>query len=154
MRNHRLLKRYRRSQSLLDLEQYKHTGNAFASLCDKKERQYQSKQLEDLVDAANNPRSFWKEVKCLKNVKRSTSANICNDEELRHFKQLLNLEETSNDPLNDESLDNDLAIYIDEIQDSIFITHITKEEIIKSVHALHESKAAGLDQNFSRMFYT
>ena len=82
----------------------------------------------------------------MNNVKRSTSANICTDEGLRHFKQLINLDETSNDPLNDESLDNDPDINIDEIQDSIFNTHITEEEIIKSVHALHESKAAGLDQ--------
>ncbi|MEW8542874.1 MAG: reverse transcriptase family protein, partial [Candidatus Thiodiazotropha sp.] len=143
---YRLLKRYRRSQSLIDLEQYKHMRNVFKSLCDKKERQYQSKQLEDLVEASNNPKSFWKKVKCLKNVKRSPSANISNDEWKRHFEQLFSLDEIPNDSLVDESLDDDLNINLDEIQDSIFNSNITEEEVIKSVHALHESKAAGLDE--------
>ena len=82
----------------------------------------------------------------MNNVKRSTSANISNDEWNHHFEQLFNLDETSNDPLNDVSLDNDTDINIDEIQDSIFNSHITEEEIIKSVYAIHESKAAGLDE--------
>ena len=112
----------------------------------KKERQYQSKQLQDLDEAANKPKSFWKKVKCLNNVKRSTSANISNAEWKNHFEQVFNLDETSNDLMNDETIEFDPDINKDDKQDSIFNSKITEEEIIKSVHALHESKTAGLDE--------
>ena len=48
--------------------------------------------------------------------------------------------------MNDENIEIDPDTNIDDLQDSIFNSQITEEEIIKSVHALYESKAAGLDQ--------
>ena len=54
--------------------------------------------------------------------------------------------------MNDENIEIDPHINIDDIQDSIFNSQITEKEIIKSVHALHESKAAGLDEIFPGFF--
>lgn len=56
---YRQLRQYRRTQSIADLEQYKRSRNAFKSLCDKKEKLYQTRQFEELVEAATNLKSFW-----------------------------------------------------------------------------------------------
>ena len=142
---YRHLRQYRRSQSTEDLEQYKCSRNAFKYLCDKKERQFQSNQLQCLVEATACPKSFWKKVKHLSNSKRRTSNNIHNDEWKRHFEQLFQYDD--NDSMNDdEELDYIHEIDLDEVQDTIFNSQITEEEVLKSVQALHESKAAGLDE--------
>ena len=71
----------------------------------------------------------------MNNVKVPTPANISNAEWKRHFEQLFNLDETSNDLMNDENIEIDPDTNIDDKQDSIFNSEITEKEIIKSVHA-------------------
>ena len=56
--------------------------------------------------------------------------------------------------MNDENIEIDPDTNIDDMQDSIFNSQITEEEIIKSVHALHESKAAGLDEISPEILHT
>ena len=104
-----------------------------------------SNQLQCLIEATACPKSFWKKVKHLSNSKRGTSNNTHNDKWKRHFEQLFQYDD--NDSVNDdEELDYDHEIDLDEVQDTIFNSQITEEEVLKSVQALHESKAAGLDE--------
>ena len=77
------------------------------------------------------------------NRKKCNELNI--DETKQHFEQLFlkyNLQEVENNILADDEHIQDL----DEIEDQIFNSEITDEEIIQSVKRLKENKSAGPDE--------
>lgn len=141
---YKCLRRYRCTQSIADLNQYKQARNDFKALVDRKQKDFNTDQLNSLIESAQNPKSFWKKVKKLSCNTRATASNISIEEWKEHFEQLL-MFENYNDVVDEtDDTDMEFEIDLDETENIVFNSEITEEEILKSVKALHESKAAGL----------
>lgn len=141
---YKCLRRYRCTQSIADLNQYKQARNDFKALVDRKQKDFNTDQLNSLIESAQNPKSFWKKVKKLSCNTRATASNISIEEWKEHFEQLF-MFENYNDVVDEtDDTDMEFEIDLDETENIVFNSEITEEEILKSVKALHESKAAGL----------
>ena len=64
------LRNFRRSRSEINLQAYISARNEFKGYCYTKRTEYFDKQLNDLIDFASNPKSFWRKLKnmCSKNM--------------------------------------------------------------------------------------
>ena len=139
------LRKYRCPQEISDLNKYKQLRNKFKDLSARKQRAFYARQLESLLEVANSPLSFWKKMKTIARSSTSNVNTITTEEWKTHFEQLFRYENFNDDGDEENSSDNEFEVDLDEIQFIVFNSPITEEGILKSVKALHESEAAGLD---------
>ena len=136
----RCLRHYRNNRTVPNLEAFKSAKNKFKSCCDTKKYTYNDKQLNDLVENTNNPKSFWKKLKHLTAKSRQVNSLSVDDME-SHFKTLFKSEIESEETVDIEfELEN-----VNDIEDYIFNSDITDEEIVNSIKSLKESKSPGPD---------
>ena len=123
-----------------DLVAFKKAKAAFKTICNEKKQLFCEKQLNELINNTNNPKSFWKKLKCLTSKKTlDTTLRVDNME--MHFKTLF---KSDSEDLNQVPIDINQD-NVDDIEDYIFNSDITDEEIVNSIKALKESKSPGPD---------
>ena len=81
----------------------------------------------------------------------SRKGNISNEEWLRHFESLFNEDAVAEHDRENEEFYTEFNL--DDVQEQIFNTDITDEEIIKAVKSLKMGKSAGLDGVIPEMFF-
>ena len=137
------LRMFRRARTLNNLNKYKLARHEYKQFCDITKEHYYNAKLESLVESANSPKSFWKKLKLLSNKKATTQHNISLAQWKEHFENLFKQDDTVSDQNIDDLFEEEPAA--DEIEDSIFNSEITEEEILRAVRSLKEEKAAGPD---------
>ena len=96
-----------------------------------------------LNDLVSNSKSFWNKLKRLYNSRQQTQNNISKGQLKQHFEELF--KDKPNQENNDETmqeLDDDFLYDISEgeLEDIIFNSEITDEDILKSVKTLKRGK--------------
>ena len=142
------LRIYRNHRTDRNLELYRQSKRQFKAECDKKKSEYQASTLDELIDSIKDSKSFSNKVNSLtknKPVENSISMEDWKD----HFENLFE-DATANDLVEGESSSvSDIICEeeqpLDEIQDHIFNSEITNEEILKSVKSLKSGKSAGMN---------
>ena len=132
------LQNYRKDRTPANLDLYLDLKQNFKRICKKKKNDMYDKKLNELVQNASNPKSFWKKLKRLTNTPIATN-NIQIDDWKIHFEQLF--AGTNDNDVNVLTSDDDL----NEIENSIFNAEITDEEIALSIQALKAFKSPGED---------
>ena len=109
--------------------------------------------LDDLVSSHTNPKSFWNELKRLAGAS-TTHNNISKEQWKAHFEMLLASQEFERDTANDNAIDDNIEYNIleDELEDIVFNSAITDEEIIKAIKSLKRGKSSGQDELIPEFF--
>ena len=152
-----LLREYRRGRNENNLIAYKQGRNRFKSRCKTQRKLHNKKVLDDLVSDSKNPKSFWNKLKNICNSRHQRQNNITKDQWKSHFEKLFN------DNTRNENIDNimhedeieDVFQYDlteNELEDIIFNSEITNEEVLKSIQALKCGKSAGTDEIIPEFF--
>ena len=148
---HKTLRRFRLSRSNEDLNIYLHSRNVFKNVIKTKKDKYHQKKLDSLLASVNESKSFWSKLKYMTGRKVKQINNITTEQWLEHFEKLFN----SGVEL-DANHENDFDITLDEpndeVEDHLFNSDITDEEILIAVKQMKKGKAAGLDSIIPEMF--
>lgn len=150
---YRALRQYRRLRTQYNLSLYKDARQAFKTCCSKQLAIYNSKILDDLVSFQCNPKSFWNKLKNLTGPGKQRN-NITKDQWKTHFESLFAGGELDEDINNQYDSDDDVIYDAteNELEDIIFNSEITNEEIVKAVQALKRGKSSGEDELIPEFF--
>ena len=113
--------------------------------------------LDDLVSDSKNPKSFWNKLKKICNSRQQRQNNITKDQWKNHFEKLFN-DNTRNENIDnikhEDEIDDDFQYDVteNELEDIIFNSEITNEEVLKSIQALKCGKSAGTDEIIPEFF--
>ena len=158
----RVIRQYRRERNDTNLTAYKEARKKFKSHCDKQQDLHNKKVLEDLVANYASPKSFWNKLKRLTNSRTHSGNSISKAQWQEHFENLfksrniandegINMDiEADNDDVNAAEIEYDITE--NELEDYIFNSEITNEEILKSVQDLKRGKSAGPDDLIPEFF--
>ena len=149
----RLLRQFRRLRTPENLDIYKRSRQTFKSHCNAKKSVYNSNVLDDLVSSHTNPKSFWNKLKRLAGAS-TTHNNISKEQWKAHFEMLFASQEFERDTANDNAIDDNIEYNIldDELEDIVFNSAITDEEIIKAIKSLKRGKSSGQDELITEFF--
>ena len=96
--------------------------------------------LDDLVSDSKNPKSFWNKFKNICNSRHQRQNNITKDQWKNHFEKLFN-DKTRNENIDnimhEDEIEDDFQYDLteNELEDIIFNSEITNEEVLKSIQA-------------------
>ena len=82
--------KFRITNVIADLTNYKESKKDFKVLCSNKKQRYKSQIKEDIIDSLKDPTSFWTKVKKHTKLKTQTVINITHVEWANYFCDLLN----------------------------------------------------------------
>ncbi|MCG8032574.1 MAG: endonuclease/exonuclease/phosphatase family protein [Candidatus Thiodiazotropha taylori] len=145
---YKLLRKFRVSHSDDDRNTYIRARNSFKQACETKKSEYRARKLEQLISSVDDQKSFWSKLKKM-TCKSTPAGKISNEEWKRHFESLFN-EGADTEEANDDRFYEDLLM--DDVQNEIFNSDITDEEVLKAVKSLKMGKSAGLDGVIPEMF--
>jgi len=147
---YRLLRNYRNHRSEGNLQLYLEQKKLFKALCNDKQKEYNKNQLDDLCSKVNNPNSFWSKLKQMTFTQKRSSNTITTEQWIHHFEGLLN-------PClaNDENTDNIDVTVVEpenEIDEFIFNSEITEDEIRLAIKHMKAGKKSGPDNLIPEFF--
>ena len=144
----KLLRKFRSSRSEDDLAQYKTARKTFKNIIDEKREAYNTKKLDDLINSVNDSKSFWAKLKSLTRKGKAKSTNkISKTDWLKHFENLF-----ANPDENNEFDDLQIVEPDSEIEELIFNSEITDDEILFAVKSMKAGKSPGPDGILPEMF--
>lgn len=144
----RELRIFRRSRCESNLNAYVTARNEFKSYCNTKRMEYFDNQLNKLIDSANNPKIFWRKLKYMCSKAMPSSNSISPDESKTYFENLFDL----NVDFNIEEPTILLGNSENEIEDYIFNSEITDEEILRAVKGL-KTGTSSVEDNIVLEFF-
>jgi hypothetical protein len=106
---------------------------------------FDEKQLDALIIKINNSKSFWSRLKSLTTRRREVENNITTEEWMNHFDKLLNPETEDINEENRELIDIDFDDPVDDIEDFLFNTDISEDEIRIALKHFRKGKKPGPD---------
>ena len=122
-------------------------------MCKIKHKQYDEKQLNALIVNINDSKSFWSKLRAMTNRGRKVENNITTEEWVNHFEKLLNpVPENRNNDVN-VMIEIDVNEQMDEIEDFIFNTDITEDEIRLAIKKFRKGKKPEPDCLLPEFFY-
>ena len=144
------LKQYRQSRTVEDLNRYKDARTNFKQQCRTAKAKYNNDRLESLIESLGSPKTFWRKLKMLSNKKASVKNNITLEQWKVYFERLF---EYNGEP-NEQDIINifEEEPVLDDVEDFIFNSEITEEEILRVVRALKQEKSAGPDSIVPGLF--
>ena len=147
----RLLRLFRHERSNANLVAYKQGRSRFRTHCDIQKNLYHQNLLDDLVLNSDNPKSFWNKLKRMCNSRQQTLNDITKEQWVEHFEKLF--KDRPNHENNTENIDDiEYDITEGELEDVVFNSEITDEEILKSVKSLKCGTSAGTDELIPEFF--
>ena len=144
----KLLHKFRGSRSDNDFKEYKNARKDFRNMTEEKRKAYNTTRIDTLISSINDSKSFWSKLKSLTSKRNSDdTCTISKADWLTHFENLFASEgdEDSNDNIEIDEPD-------DEIENLIFNSEITDDEIMYAVKSLRADKAPGPDELIPEMF--
>ena len=147
------LRQLRLQRTPESVSRYKAARKTFKTQCDNQKAAYNAKMLDDLVSSSSSPKSFWNKLKNITGSRRKSN-NISKDKWKTHFESLFsnNIQNDDNEHTDDVAIDIEYDITENELEDIIFNSEITDEEIIKAVRALKKGKSSGQDDLIPEFF--
>ena len=142
---YRSLRKYRQHKSDINLQRYIDVRNDFKSMCKKKQKAFDEKRLDDLVGNINDSRSFWSRLKSTTTRGRRLENNITTEEWVDHFEKVLNPENVNIGQDDNNNIELEVDGQLDEIEDFIFNTDISEDEIRLAVKRFRKGKKPGPD---------
>ena len=144
------LKQYRQSRTVEDLNRYKDARKYFKQRCRNAKVKYNNDRLESLIESSGSPKTFWRKLKMLSNKKASVKNNITLEQWKVYFERLF---EYNGEP-NEGDIINifEEEPVLDDVEDFIFNSEITEEEILRVVRALKQEKSASPDSIVPGLF--
>lgn len=143
-----LLHRFRNTRSENNLLEYKNARKTFRNIVDEKRLEYNTKSLDSLISSMNDSKSFWSKLKALtRKHKPNSVSGISIGDWLTHFETLFANQ-------SEEEITDDIEIEVpdSEIENLIFNSEITEDEIVFAVKSLRAGKAPGPDGIIPEMF--
>ena len=140
-----LIRKFRRTNSGLDLHNYKAARARFKNVCRSKRLKYEKEKRSELLTACRNPRSYWKIIKQNCNGKSPLKDHISPDDWVRYFQNLLNMDV---DIENEHLLQN-----ITQDHDCNDLDRpISNAEILSSIKSINSNRSPGPDGICIEMF--
>ena len=130
----RLLKCFRSSRSEYNLNEYINSKQKYKELCKTKSGKYNRLFLEKLDSSAGNSSQFWGQIRRLTGKQR-TEPNISTSDWYKHFKSLFSA--SDDDAGVTLTHDTDNIGGIDDIEDTLFNSPITYDEIADNINHLN-----------------
>ena len=124
------------------LNAYLHSKSAYRNTCRHKRNTYNKTYLNKVESCIGTTKTFWREIKKVLR-KPKTVPDISLDDWFNHFSALFANNDTDSqhiDPLVENASQD---CNLDGIQEMIFNSDITDDEILKSVKLLKLNKASG-----------
>ncbi|MEW8546815.1 MAG: endonuclease/exonuclease/phosphatase family protein, partial [Candidatus Thiodiazotropha sp.] len=133
------LKSFRRTNSHVDLSNYKAAKLHFKSVYRSKRWQYEKRKRTELIKSSQNPREYWQNIKRNCNKRTDGETQVSSDDWFMYFKNLLNMTPQENN--NGAVLQNIRQEHDSNELDS----QITDSEIISSTKFIHSNRSPGPD---------
>ena len=151
---YRLLREFRRERNDFNLAAYKQACSRFKASCDKQRETHNKTVLDDLVANSENPKSFWNKLNRICNTRPQRANNITKQQWSDHFESLFKENNITDESYQDEIEHNDINYDIEEseLEDVIFNSEITNEEILKAIQSLKRGKSARIDELIPEFF--
>lgn len=134
-----LLRKFRQSKHLNDLNSYLDCKQKYNSLCKNKKKDYNTCMRNKLDSLMGKPKLFWR---ALKNINGKSNQHdkpkISSNQWFKHFKSLFSDNDSETDADIDTSDDYDLT----DIEECLFNNEITDDEIIEAVKNINTGKAS------------
>ena len=132
---YRALRKFRLTNNIDDLNEYKHKKDTFKKYTKAQKQQYQKeKRNKLLIESQTNPGRFWKFIK--QECRESQISNsICCNDWLTHFSTLLY--DNTAEPLDIDDIVGESDAYLN--------SEITIDEILQSISKLGVNKSPGND---------
>ena len=111
-------------------------------MTEEKRKAYNTTRIDTLISSINDSKAFWSKLKTLTSKRNSSdTCTISKADWLTHFENLFASEgdEDSNDNIEIDEPD-------DEIENLIFNSEITDDELMFAVKSLRAGKAPGPDK--------
>ena len=112
---------------------------------------YHQNLLDDLVLNSDNPKSFWNKLKRMCNSRQQTLNDITKEQWVEHFEKLFK-DRPNHENITENIDDIEYDITEGELEDIVFNSEITDEEILKSVKSLKCGTSAGTDKLIPEFF--
>ena len=137
-----------------DLNTYLRARNVFKNMTKTKKDQYHQTKLDSLLSSVNDSKLFWSKIKYMTGRKVRQINNITTEEWLEHFETLFNdgFEIDADNDIDGNDFDITLDEPNDEVEDHLFNSEITDEEILIAVKHMNKGKAAGPDSIIPETF--
>ena len=150
-RKYRQLRKFRKTNSHTDFEEYIHYRNTFKNMCRAKRLTLERTKRTSLIDNRHNPNNFWKNIKSQnKNTQINNYAdNVPSDKWFEYFKSLF-----STDRINEPPMESILDELQQERNDADLDCKITNDEIIDSLKSPKSARAPGIDGTCIEMYKT
>ena len=132
------LRRFRNTNTAVDLQVYKDIRSSFKNTCKRKKEQYLSQQRKKLIDNRSHPKYFWQILKA-NNKKESPESSISGNEWRNYFSDVLRNDDNYMLPDENEEID-----ILDDATDMLNIP-ITENEVSNSIKNLIKGKSPGTD---------
>ena len=141
------LRQIRQSRSNEDLNTYLRARNVFKNMTKTKKDHYHQNKLDSLLSSVNDSKSFWSKLKYMTGRKVRKINNITTEEWLEHFETLFNdgFEIDTDNDIDGSDYDITLDEPNDEVEEHLFNSEITDEEILIAVKHMNKGKAASTD---------
>ena len=131
---------------LRKFRQYKTARKTFKNIIDEKRDAYNTKKLDDLINSVNDSKSFGQNFLTRKGKTKITN-KISKTDWLKHFENLF-----ANPDENNEFDDLQIEDPDSEIEELIFNSAITGNEILIAVKSMKAGKSPGPDGILPEMF--
>ena len=120
-----------------------------------KKDQYHQNKLDSLLSSVNDSKSFWSKIKYMTGRKVRQIYNITTEEWLEHFETFFNdgFEIDTDNNIDGNDFDITLDEPNDEVENHLFNSEITDEEILIAVKHLKKGTAAGPDSIIPKLLY-
>lgn len=136
-----LLRQFRVSNDMTDLQLYKHARNKFKNVCKKCKSNYERQNRNNLVNARNSPKSFWSIIK-KSSLKTNRDVNrVSSSEWVDYFATLLNKPQP-NDEFSPDEILSDISV---NVNNEDLNKSITESEILSAINHVHSNRASGPD---------
>ena len=147
----RALRQYRQSRTAENLNKYKYVRTCFKQQCRLAKAKNNNDKMESLINSSGSPKTFWRKLKVMSDKKAKVKNDITLDEWKVHFEGLFEYIDAPN------YHENDMHIFeeppeLDDLEDFVFNSEITEEEILRVVRALKPDKSAGPDNIVPGLF--
>jgi len=137
MQKYKYLRKFRLSNSLIDLREYKNRRNTFKNYCNNKMREFQTENRRELINNRNNPNYLWTKIKQAKQ-KICTDISISPNDWRNYFSDLLY--DNNAPPI----LLDDIAV--DPAPNTISLNSpIILSEVKDAIRKLKNGKSCGID---------
>ena len=140
------LKSFRSDRSVDKLNAYIDNKKSFKMLCRTKRLAYEKRHITNIELSINNSKQFWRHIKNITCNKTKQQHSIGINEWYTHFKTLFSASEENIENNENENDNTELGeIDLDDLQNMIFNSPISEEEILGVVQHLKCNKSVSGD---------